>query len=389
MTSSKVKKEKKDNATSERQKTAQFYYFVVGVELFSRYAFVALIDRNNQLVEEKPSPEEISEMPKVDGQAVQEQINLFNKAYRPTGKEVVDIFKKWFEMIAKDGYILCNVVSDNGNEFINQDVSEFLSSGADGIFNEVIEKYNKETKQDDDIKENFDSVEVPIPLPIQQVQTVPNDEVANPIAERFIQTFKRLWGQYTAKVKKANYNQEDVDKIVDFYNNRVHSSTGYSPNEILKKDMNKDLSMDEIQDTLFNLYTLQKTQMYLNPHFESSSSESPKIPIDSYVRIYTKWNTPDANIGEKKSNINNWSYTLFKVKKFDTYERSYELDMVGKDGKIIELKKFKNKTGYKEYANQIKNNLNKNDSKLVVPYSLRSNFLKVIDYDAFKEYNIT
>ena len=389
MTSSKVKKEKKDNATSERQKTAQFYYFVVGVELFSRYAFVALIDRNNQLVEEKPSPEEISEMPKVDGQAVQEQINLFNKAYRPTGKEVVDIFKKWFEMIAKDGYILCNVVSDNGNEFINQDVSEFLSSGADGIFNEVIEKYNKETKQDDDIKENFDSVEVPIPLPIQQVQTVPNDEVANPIAERFIQTFKRLWGQYTAKVKKANYNQEDVDKIVDFYNNRVHSSTGYTPNEILKKDMNKDLSMDEIQDTLFNLYTLQKTQMYLNPHFESSSSESPKIPIDSYVRIYTKWNTPDANIGEKKSNINNWSYTLFKVKKFDTYERSYELDMVGKDGKIIELKKFKNKTGYKEYANQIKNNLNKNDSKLVVPYSLRSNFLKVIDYDAFKEYNIT
>jgi hypothetical protein len=380
-------KEKEKETNTERKKTAQFYYFVVGVELFSRYGFVSLVDRN-ELESEKPSPKEIDDMPKVDAEAVQEQVNLFNKAFRPKGSEVVDIYKKWFKKIADMGYILCNVVSDNGSEFFNKEVNPFLKNGAGGIFNANIEKFNTETKEDKDLQENYDSIDVSLPYSVNQIQTVPNDDVANPIAERFIQTFKRLWGQYTAQNPKTNYSQADVDDIVKFYNHRVHSSTGYSPYDILEGS--KDLSKDEIQDTLFNLYFLQKTQMYLDPHFETSSSENPKIPIGGHVRIYTKWNLADKNYGEKKTNVNNWSYTIFVIKKFDTKEKAYELNMVGKDGNTIELKRFTDdRTGYKEYLKKLQENINKKDAKLVIPYALRSNFLKVIDYNAFKEYNIT
>lgn len=358
-----------------RDETKQFYYFVVGVELFSRYAFVELIDRN-KLKGEKVNEDQIESLPSENQDAVEEQINLFKKKFQPNAEEVKDIYKKWFKEIADMGYILCNVVSDNGTEFVNQTVNDFLKNGADGIFDKLIDEFNDKTKEYRDSDEDL----IKKPYQIGQGTTIPNDRVANPIAERFIQTFKRLWGQHTTMNPKQNYNQSDVDEIVKFYNDRVHSSTGYSPDEVLK-----GVDKEFVEDTLFDLYLNQKGHMYFEPYYEP-------IEVGKYVRIYTKWNVPDKNIGDKKSNVNNYSWTVFKIKDISTGDKSYTLQMVSaKDGSLIDLKKFTqgqfNTPQYKDYIRMLDENKDKRDSKLPIPFQLRQDQIRQIDFDAFQKYN--
>lgn len=137
---------------------------------------------------------------------------------------------------------------------------------------------------------------------VYHVLSVANDRVANPIAESFVRTFKRIFGQYIAMKNTLEVNQKDVDKMVDFYNDRIHSSTGYTPKEILFDDEKK-----ENQDMLTDLYRAQKNTMYF--HLKDD------IPVDSYVRIFKKYKIDNKGAAEYRSNEPNWSYTIFKVAK--------------------------------------------------------------------------
>lgn len=411
-------KKKKSDTVNVRKTTAKFYYFVVGVELFSRYAFVTLVDRNELVVDKTPI---LKDDPSVDKEAELAQIQLFNKKYSPKGEEVVRIFKEWFMVIARNGYILCNVVSDNGPEFNNKEVKAFLDNGADGIFDEVLKDENKKLKENG--FQELDKISIGLST------TIANDRVANPIAERFIGTFKRLLGQYLTakklniqdKIQKGEYKegdkipdpdlltQEDVDEIVAFYNSRIHSSTQYAPDDVVKmkftvSDLRKekegkefkekpypisDKQIEENDDTLFDFYRHQKGQMY----YDQDDSYAD-VRVGTVVRLYSKWLSADQNIGDKKSNQPNWSFSFFKVQSYDPKERTYVLDLISfKDrNQIFPMKEFTGK-GSKEKKEQydalLRKNMSPNDSKMPLPTSrgVRRDLFKVIDFNDFLKYN--
>lgn len=311
-----------------RLKQRTEYIFLVGVELFSRFAFVywrkvynpALSKEENKGAIELDVLEKEKDAPITTMEAQQEELDDDGLIEGMKSNDVVDALKKWFKEIKDLGYDLNNFVSDEGSEFKNVLVNRFLNKGGDGIFKH----------------------------PVQQVFTVANDRVKNPVAERFIGTFKRLFGQYTTmEGRMRDITQKDIDKIVDFYNSRVHSSTGYTPDEVLKND--------QIADTLFEIYRYQKAGEVFDFYDD--------IKVGDYVRVYYKYRTPDKNIGDKKSNVQNFSYTIFKVSRLNKADNMFILDAV--DGK------------------------DERDKFFVMPSKrgLRKELLLKIDYNSFQKYN--
>ena len=89
----------------------------------------------------------------------------------------------------------------------------------------------------------------------------------------------------------------------------------------------------------------------------------PLLP-NSVVRIYTKWSTDDKNVGDKKSNINNWSWTLYKIVRLNKADNFYVLERIG--------------------------DVDKRDKKVKQPSDrgLRREHLLPINMDDFQKYNI-
>lgn len=310
----------------ERQRKKIEYVFAIGIDLFSRYAFVKLWRVNKNLKEKELV--EITQEPTsaVESQAFQEDVADDGKATTLGATQILEAVKEWYKQIEGMGFDNVRYfISDDGGEYKGQKLVEFL----------------REKKT--------------IPT-----TTIPNDRIKNPLAERFIGTFKRLVGQYMALKGTNDITQEDVDKIVSFYNNRIHSSTGYSPAEVLgdidMKEGEIDVKSDRaVAPMLFDMYRRQKSESYL---------DMPKTLLDgSYVRVYNKWKTSDKNIGEKKSNIPNWSYSIYKVKAFNKSDNAYELELVGER--------------------------DERDKKFELPSSrgMRREFLMPIDYEAWKNYS--
>lgn len=343
-----TKKGLRQEQLQSRKDNVRYFYFVFGIDLFSRYAFVQLNDKNSY----QEFQGQIQDMPLVDREAFLQQQKLFNKRFSISSDVVIETFTNWFKKIDDMGYIVSNIVSDNGVEFVNSIVKDFLQNGGYGIFNNRIEELNTKLRQDG-------LPPLTLPVPIHSVLSVPNDNVANPVVERFIGTFKRLAGQYLSSTKKRYLLQSDVDKIVDYYNNRIHSSTGYAPIDIVSDNDDKTLEFQN-QDTLFELYRNQKNEMYNLPFFEGDN-----FPLNAVCRIYTKWNMSNLNVGDKKSNIHNWSYSLYKIVKFNKQDNAYILSLLNrKDNRDFAVMSPPDK-------------------------GLRREFLKVIDFPAFQKYNTT
>lgn len=318
----------------ERKAKSVEFAFVLGVDLFSRYGFVKFyrVCRKGTKCEKGTLPEskmmEITEEPddEVGAKGYQEDLEDDGKATGLGGPQVIEGLKEWFKKIEDMGYDLPTYfISDRGTEYDNNLVEKFLKD-----------------------------------LEIIQGFTVPNDKLKNPIVERFMGTFKRLLGQYMLlKEMETDLPEDEViiitpkeaQELVDFYNNRIHSATGYAPNDVLNGDKDED-------STLFNYYRTLKSDMYLEKDYE-------KIEPGTVVRIYNKWKTSDKNIGDKKSNIPNWSATLYRVKKYNKLTNTYELEMIGK--------KDKRDRKFEEAPSE----------------GLRQNFLQPIDYEAFQEYSIS
>lgn len=310
---------------SEKQREKTEYMFVVGIDLFSRYAFVKLWKISNKTTKNTLDEKDlttITERPdtEVEAEAYDEDIQDDGKATSLGASQVLDAFKIWFKQIAGMGYEVRSLTTDNGNEYDNIKVNKFLAE------HHTIHNFS-----------------------------VANDRLHNPVAERFIQTFKRLFGQYTSLTGSYDITQEDVDKIVSFYNNRIHSSIGYSPDEVLKYNVEDENSPAGL---LFDMFRRQKSEMYLNQNFSGS------IPDGSVVRYYSKWKLADKNISEKKSNIPNWSHTLYKVVRFNKSDNHYVIEPLGE--------------------------IDKRDKKFEKPSSrgLRKEYLLVINYPDFEKYSV-
>ena len=285
------------NKQIERLKQRREFIFLVGVELFSRYAFVDFYQTFNPYRPEdggiKLDEVEVSDdLTEVTKDGMMEDAEDDGDITGMSANDVIKSLTKWFKEIKDMDYELHNFITDEGSEFKNVAVKRFLDKGGDGIF-----KY-----------------------PINQGFTVPNDRTANPVAERFIGTFKRLFGQFYA-VKgvdpmdvSINQMKKDVDKMLEFYNSRVHSSTGYTPKEILKDN--------ETSDTLFEIYRHQKSEVYLTDTYKP-------LNTGDHVRVFYKWKTPDANIGNKKSNVQNFSYTIFRITGLNKKDNHYFLSPLG------------------------------------------------------------
>lgn len=331
------KMKKMTKAQIARQKSARKYCVLVGVELFSRYAYARIFRVFNPFSDDRVQegtivlPEletKIEELPSVDKEAAKENLKEDGVLDGLGGKDIVETLKIWFEDMKRHGFDLSNVVTDRGSEFDNADVRKFLENT--GVFSH----------------------------PVQHVFSVANDRVANPIAERFIGTFKRLFGQFITSQGILDVSQQDVDQIIDFYNDRIHSSTGYTPKEVLF-DENKKGN----QDVLSDLYRSQKNSMYL--------TLKPDIPVNTYVRVFTKWDVGQKESSEYRSNEPSWSYTLFKVSGKNKKDNMYLLKHT--DDSPLSY-----------------NKLDKRDKKLNLAFKengLRVYSLKVIDYDAFQKYN--
>jgi hypothetical protein len=310
-----------------REKGKIEYAFIVGVDLFSRYAFVKLwkIGRGKgELPESKldvitERPEQIAEAEAYEADKADD--GMANKLGQD---QILEAIKEWYKKIESMGF-------DNVSYFITDDGSEYKG------------------RVDDFIKSQKSIHGL----------TVPNDRVKNPVAERFIGTFKRLFGQLTAMKGSNDITQDDVKAIVDFYNKRIHSSTGYAPDTVLDGISMKDgkVSIDDqesVAPVLFDFYRHQKGEMYYDLKEE--------LPTGSVVRIYSKWKTPDKNIGDKKMNIANWSFTLYKVKQLNKADNFYLLDRIGQ--------------------------IDPRDKRVEQPSDrgLRREFLLPIDYDSFRKF---
>lgn len=307
----------------ERQKQKIEFAFVVGIDLFSRYGFVKWfrICKEGEACSKNTLPEsqmiEITEEPdeEVDAEGYKADLEDDGKATGLGAKQIIEGLKEWFKEITDMGYELPTFfISDEGKEYKNKEMEKFL-------------------------RENG----------VSQGFTVPNDKIKNPIAERFIGTFKRLVGQYMAMKGSTDITPKEVQELVDFYNRRIHSSTGYAPGDVLEGDKNED-------STLFNYYRALKSDMYLDLKEE--------IKPDTVVRIYNKWKTADKNIGDKKSNIPNWSATLYRVIGLNKSDNFYRIERIGEK--------------------------DKRDRKFLDPpkQGLRKNFLQPVDYEALKKYSI-
>jgi hypothetical protein len=316
-----------------RLKSAKKYVILVGVELFSRYGFVRLFEVFNPFSDEQQTEtlltEELStdidKLPSVDKASALENVEEDGLLDGLGGKGVVRVLQEWFAWIKKKGFHVSNLVSDNGSEFTNLDVEKFLDN----------EK-------------------------VHHVFSVANDRVANPIAESFIRTFKRIFGQYIAMKNTIEINQKDVDEMVEFYNDRIHSSTGYSPMEVLFDDGKKNN-----QDMLTDLYRAQKNTMYF--HLKDD------IPVDTYIRIFKKYKIENKALAEYRSNEPNWSYTIFKIAKKNLADNMYRLKTIH-DKLNIEKQ---------DLDTRERNKLDLSFTKS----GLRSYFLKVLDYPDFQKYN--
>jgi hypothetical protein len=309
----------------EREKGKIEYAFIVGVDLFSRYAFVRLWRIGRDLPESKL--EVVKEIPEqiAEAEAVQADLDDDGVANKLGQDQILEALKKWYKEIEDMGFDhITYLITDDGSEYKGK-VDDFIKS-----------------------KESIHGI------------TVPNDRVKNPVAERFIGTFKRLFGQLTSLKGSNDITQQEVNDIVNFYNKRIHSSTGYAPADVLKGISMKDGDIsidgdDSVAPVLFDFYRHQKGAMYYDLKEE--------LPSGSVVRIYSKWKTPDKNIGDKKSNIANWSFTLYKIKRLNKADNFYELDRIG--------------------------DVDSRDKKIEQPSDrgLRREFILPIDYDSFQKYN--
>lgn len=318
----------------ERDKGLIYYQFLVCIDLFSRFAFVKLWRIGNKKGEVSPSEletikystNEINDMPTVEKKGILEDLEDDGIVDNLPSDRVLAGIKEIFSKINKKGFDnVSYFITDQGKEFMGK-IPEWLKS-QNTIYG----------------------------------TTVPNDRVANPIAERMIQTFKRLFGQYCAMKGSYEIDQNDVNEIMNFYNSRIHSSTGYAPKDVLDgismKDDKVSINDEEnVAPILFDFYRHQKGDMYYNMMDE--------IPKDSIVRINTKWLSDDDNLGDYKTNINSWSYTLYKVKGINRKTNFYLIEPL--DG------------------------IDKRDKKVKQPGidGMRRENLQVIDYQAFKDFNI-
>jgi len=128
------------------------------------------------------------------------------------------------------------------------------------------------------------------------------------IAERFIRTLRQRIGRFK-DFSQTHRFIDDLDDIVEGYNNTVHSSTGFAPNMV------RDEHTEKILEALYGV----------NMTFEIPP---PKFHKGDYVRISTL-SGPFA----KEGNTQRWTEGVFKVDEVvHTLPTTYKLkDLSGED----------------------------------------------------------
>jgi hypothetical protein len=149
-------------------------------------------------------------------------------------------------------------------------------------------------------------------LDIQIKYQDPNDKLKTSPIEAFNRTIRLSIEKSKSMMDSNNPITTQVEKalgnIVMAYNNLIHSSTNYSPMDVLT---NK-----EVQDEVAVKNNLKK---------QDALDLQTKIPLGSYVRIALK----NSKAPFQKLTPN-WSSEIYKVKEYDTTRNRYILD--GVDG---------------------------------------------------------
>lgn len=136
-------------------------------------------------------------------------------------------------------------------------------------------------------------------------------EVKACVVERFNRTLKeKMWRMFTHRDNHIYY--KDLQKLVDSYNNSVHSSISIRP---------KDVTSDNEDKIWFNLYGYQKNG------FPKSKSAKIKFAVGDLVRI-TKY-----KYKFDKGYEANWSNEAFKISKIVAAPKTiyYLKDLDGED----------------------------------------------------------
>ena len=128
-----------------------------------------------------------------------------------------------------------------------------------------------------------------------------NDDIKASIVERFNRTLKtRMWKYFTANNDTRRYI-DILPRLVNAYNNTIHSSTKMKPSQVRKKDE---------MDIRKRLYPK-----------ESSSKKGYKYKVNSLVRI------SKARRTFKKGYLPNWTEEIFTVKSRKNKDRPiYEIE---------------------------------------------------------------
>jgi hypothetical protein len=178
--------------------------------------------------------------------------------------------------IMKQGFYITNLVADSGSEFKGS--------------------FKKDCKS----------------LAIELKYTDVDDKLqASPI-ESFNRTIRLAVEKLKATLSSKNPITSQIEKglkdIVESYNNTKHSSTDFSPMEILQSK--------EVQDEVFIKYSLKK---------QDALKDYSSIPVGSFVRVAL---SDKSNPFQKLSP--SWTKALYRIKEYDVSRNRYILD--NKDG---------------------------------------------------------
>jgi hypothetical protein len=182
-----------------------------------------------------------------------------------TGKHVADELDKFFDKLIQ----LPTVIStDNGVEFINENTEA------------IFKKYD-----------------------IKHIRSLPNKPSSHGSVERVNRTIKmRIYKYLTNESTKVYYDV--LQKLVDNYNNTVHTTTKTRPVDAQKLDLDRELHRFVVD----NVETAADKIL--------SSRHFPEIKVGDFVRVSKLVESKERaqhNAGFRKGYKNNWSDEIYHV----------------------------------------------------------------------------
>jgi hypothetical protein len=187
-----------------------------------------------------------------------------------SAKKSLQALKKWVNFAEEDQKLkVAGLYTDNGSEF-----------------QDVVQSWLKE-KEIDHILSNPTSIH------------------HNPPIERFAKTVRGLIQKHL--VLQDILNQDDLDKIINGYNNSIHSSLGHTPHEVLRdKKIGKEI-----------YHLSQERLMFARKHIQ----RPPVLQEGQHVRVFIRGNLPTPLKTQRF-----WSHKLYTVKGINKKKNGYDLN---------------------------------------------------------------